>query len=167
MDYDAGDGDMVRAWVVYPERADKAPVVIVIHEIYALTDWIRGVADQLAAEGFIAIAPDLISGKGPDGGGSEAVDEQGAVALIRTLDPQEVTRRLKAAASYGTHLPSSTDAVGIVGVLLGGEHELQDGYRVARTRGGGGLLRYLTGHRDSGRGEGHLSWVTMVGTTPG
>lgn len=120
VDYDAGDGDMVRAWVVYPERADKAPVVIVIHEIYALTDWIRGVADQFAAEGFIAIAPDLISGKGPGSGGSEAVDRQGAVALIRSLDPQEVTRRLKAAAAYATSLPSAEDSFGVVGYCWGG-----------------------------------------------
>lgn len=120
VDFDAGGGDLVRAWVVYPERADKAPVVVVIHEIYALTDWIRGVADQLAAEGFIAIAPDLISGKGPGGGGSESVDRQGAVSLIRALDPQEVTRRLKAAAAYATGLPAATSAVGVVGYCWGG-----------------------------------------------
>jgi carboxymethylenebutenolidase len=111
---------MVRAWVVYPERADPAPVVVVIHEIYALTDWIRGVADQLAAEGFIAIAPDLLSGKGPEGGGTESVDRQGAVALIRSLDPQEVTRRLKATAAYGTSLPAATSSVGVVGYCWGG-----------------------------------------------
>ncbi|NNM06207.1 MAG: dienelactone hydrolase family protein, partial [Gemmatimonadetes bacterium] len=114
------DGDMVRAWVVYPERADAAPVVVVIHEIYALTNWIRGVADQFAAEGFIAIAPDLISGKGPDGGGSESVDRQGAVALIRGLDPQEVTRRLKSTAAYATALPAATSSVGVVGFCWGG-----------------------------------------------
>lgn len=120
VDYDAGDGDTVRAWVVYPERADRAPVVVVIHEIYALSDWIRAVADQLAAEGFIAIAPDLISGKGPGGGGSESVDRDGAVALIRGLDPQEVTRRLKAAAAYATALPAARSEVGIVGFCWGG-----------------------------------------------
>ena len=120
VDFDAGNGDMVRAWVVYPERAGPAPVVIVIHEIYALTDWIRGVADQVAAEGFIAIAPDLISGKGPEGGGSESVDRQGAVALIRALDPEEVTMRLKAAAAYATGLPAATSAVGVVGYCWGG-----------------------------------------------
>lgn len=120
VDYDAGEGDMVRAWVVYPERADPAPVVVVIHEIYALSDWIRGVADQLAAEGFIAVAPDLISGKGPGGGGSESVDRDGAVALIRGLDPQEVTRRLKAAAAYATGLPAARPEVGIVGYCWGG-----------------------------------------------
>jgi carboxymethylenebutenolidase len=120
VDYDAGDGDKVRAWVVYPERADAAPVVVVIHEIYALTDWIRGVADQLAAEGFIAIAPDLLSGKGPEGGGSESVDRQGAVALIRGLETDEVTRRIKAAAAYATALPAATSAVGMVGFCWGG-----------------------------------------------
>ncbi len=120
VDFDAGDGDMVRAWVVYPERADPAPVVIVIHEIYALTDWIRGVADQLAAAGFIAIAPDLLSGKGPEGGGTESVDRQGAVALIRGLDPAEVTRRLKGAAAYATALPAATSSVGVVGYCWGG-----------------------------------------------
>ena len=57
----------LRSYVVYPERKEKAPVVIVIHEIFGLSDWIRGVADQLAAEGFIAIAPDLLSGMGPNG----------------------------------------------------------------------------------------------------
>jgi carboxymethylenebutenolidase len=120
VDYEAGDGDTVRAWVVYPERSDPAPVVVVIHEIYAMTDWIRSVADQLAAEGFLAIAPDLLSGKGPGGGGSESVDRQGAVALIRELDPEEVTRRLKAAAAYATALPAARPAVGVVGYCWGG-----------------------------------------------
>src|SRR5688572_28043296 len=55
-------GTPINTWVVYPERSAKAPVVVVIQEIYGLTDWIRGVADQLAADGFIAIAPDLLSG---------------------------------------------------------------------------------------------------------
>ncbi|HSR43075.1 MAG TPA: dienelactone hydrolase family protein, partial [Longimicrobiales bacterium] len=99
---------------------DPAPVVIVIHEIFGLSDWIRAVADQLAAEGFIAIAPDLISGKGPDGGGSESVDRQGAVRLIRGLDRPEVDRRLRAAAAYATGLPAATEAVGAVGFCWGG-----------------------------------------------
>jgi len=118
--YDAGSGDSVTAWVVYPERPDPAPVVIVIHEIYGLTDWVRGVADQLAAEGFIAVAPDLLSGKGPDGGGSESVDRQGAVRLIRGLDKSELARRLGAAAAYGTSLSAATDAVSSIGFCWGG-----------------------------------------------
>ena len=118
--YDAGGGDMVRAWITYPERGDQAPVVIVIHEIYGLTDWIRSVADQLAAEGFIAVAPDLLSGSGPNGGGSESMDRQASVAAIRTLDPLDVNRRLRAMAAYATALPSAGDQVGAVGYCWGG-----------------------------------------------
>lgn len=118
--YDAGAGDSVRAWVVYPERSDKAPVVVVIHEIFGLTDWIRSVTDQLAAEGFIAIAPDLLSGKGPNGGGTASVDRQGAIALIQKLTPDEVQRRLRAAAAYATALPAAQNAVGSVGFCWGG-----------------------------------------------
>jgi carboxymethylenebutenolidase len=118
--YDAGGGDSVKAWVVYPERPDKAPVVVVIHEIFGLTDWIRAVTDQLAAEGFIAIAPDLLSGKGPSGGGTASVDRQGAIALIRELKPEDVARRLRAAAAYATALPAAASAVGSVGFCWGG-----------------------------------------------
>ena len=118
--YDAGGGDSVKAWVVYPERSDKAPVVIVIHEIFGLTDWIRSVTDQLAAVGFLAIAPDLLSGKGPNGGGTSSVDRQGAIALIQHLTPDEVARRLRAAAAYATALPSARNAVASVGFCWGG-----------------------------------------------
>src|SRR5712691_4643663 len=89
--------DSVRAWIVYPERKDKAGVVLVIHEVYGLSDWIRGVADQLAREGFIAVAPDLITGKGPGGEGTDSVSSRDdVVKLIRGLTPEEVTLRLNA-----------------------------------------------------------------------
>lgn len=118
--YDAGAGDSVRAWVVYPERRDKAPVVIVIHEIFGLTDWVRGVADQLAKEGFIAIAPDLLSRHGANGGGSETVDQQGAVRLIRDITPAEAQRRLMAAGRYAAALPAARGSVASVGFCWGG-----------------------------------------------
>ena len=63
----------LKTYVVYPESKEKAPVVLVIHEIFGLSDWVRAVADQLAADGFIAVAPDFISGMGPNGGGTESV----------------------------------------------------------------------------------------------
>jgi carboxymethylenebutenolidase len=118
--YQAGPGDSVRAWVSFPERRERAPVVVVIHEIFGLSDWIRGVADQLAAEGFIAIAPDLLSGKGPGGGGTESVDQQGATRLIRTVTPDEVQRRLAAAARYATALPAALPRVTTMGFCWGG-----------------------------------------------
>jgi carboxymethylenebutenolidase len=117
---DAGGGDSVDTWVVYPERPDKAPVVIVIHEIFGLNDWARAVADQLAAEGFIAIAPDLLSGKGPGGKGTASVDADAARQLVGQLQSSEVVRRLNAVASYGAGLPASTGEYGVVGFCWGG-----------------------------------------------
>jgi len=113
-------GDTINAWVVYPERSDPAPVVLVIHEIYGLTDWIRSVADQLAAEGYIAIAPDILTGKGPGGGGTESVDRDGAVALVRALDRGEVVVRLNAVAQFATSLPAAQDKWASVGFCWGG-----------------------------------------------
>ncbi len=113
-------GDHIQAYVVYPERSDNAPVVVVIHEIYGLNDWARAVADQLAAEGFIAIAPDMLSGKGPNGGGSSSVDQQGAVGLMRSLDSPVIIRRLNMATQYATALPAATGRFGVIGFCWGG-----------------------------------------------
>lgn len=115
-----GQGDSVRAYVVYPERRDRAPVVLVVHEIYGLSNWMRSVADQLAAEGFIAIAPDLLTGKGvPNDSVGDPVRDR-ATAEIRTLSPDDVHRRLRAIAQWGTALPAATDRYGIVGFCWGG-----------------------------------------------
>src|SRR5207247_4740271 len=86
----AGGDAKLHTWVVYPERKDKAPVVLVIHEIFGMTDWVRGVADQLAAEGFIAVAPDLLSGKSPGGGGTESFKGDDVRAAIQKLTKDEV-----------------------------------------------------------------------------
>src|SRR4051812_13666354 len=111
----------LKTYVVYPERKEKAPVVIVIHEIFGLSDWIRGVADQLAAEGFIAIAPDLISGMGPNGGGSDSVaDRDGVVKLVRGLKPDDVVKKLNAVREYGTKLPAANGKTGTIGFCWGG-----------------------------------------------
>ena len=111
--------DSVRAWVVYPQRSTKAPVVIVVHEIFGLTTWIRAVADQLAADGFIAIAPDLLTGKLPPNLSDSALTAQGP-AVIRTLDAEDVQRKIDAVAQYGMSLPAATKKYGIVGYCWGG-----------------------------------------------
>lgn len=114
-----GDGDSVRAWVVYPERSTKAPVVLVVHEIFGLSSWVRSVADQLAADGFIAIAPDLLTMKNlPDG--PDSVLAPLATAAIRTLDPVWVQKQLDAVAQYGMSLPAAQKRYGIVGFCWGG-----------------------------------------------
>ncbi len=119
-----GPQDSVRAWVVYPERKTKAPVVLVVHEIFGLTPWIRNVADQLAAEGFLAVAPDLLTMKNLSGF-PDSVDRQAATAAIRTLQSADVQRQLRAAADYAMSLPAATKKYGIVGFCWGGAASFQ------------------------------------------
>ena len=114
------DGKTIKSWVVYPERADNAPVVLVIHEIFGMSDWVRGVADSLAAQGFVAVAPDLLSGMGPSGGGTDSFPEGGVREAIRKITPEMANARLDAIAKYAVGLPSTTDAVGVVGFCWGG-----------------------------------------------
>jgi len=111
----------VKTWIVYPERKDKAGVVIVIHEIFGLSDWIRGVADQLAREGFIAVAPDLISGHGPGRVGPAAAGSRDdVVKLIRELKPEEVTDRLNAVREWAVKLPAANGKSATIGFCWGG-----------------------------------------------
>ena len=114
-----GGSDSVRAWVVYPQRRDKAPVVVVLHEIFGLSTWVRGVADQLAADGFIAVAPDLLSGKYTLAPGDTLAQAQ-ASTLIRTLSADDVQRDIARSAEYGMRLPAAQQRFGVVGFCWGG-----------------------------------------------
>ncbi len=114
-----GPGDSVRAWVVYPERTTKAPVVIVVHEIFGLSPWIRSVADQLAADGFVAVAPDFLTMKNVPGS-PENPDGQAARAAIQTLNMDDVHRQISAIAQYAMRLPAAAPRYGIVGFCWGG-----------------------------------------------
>ena len=116
----AGAGDSVRAWVVYPERSTKAPVVVVVHEIFGLSTWIRGVADQLAADGYIAIAPDLLTGKATPAPGADTLTQAVATSSIRTLKSGDVQRQLAAVGKFGMSLPAALHSYGIVGFCWGG-----------------------------------------------
>ena len=114
-------GGAVRTWVVYPERKEKAPVVLVLHEIYGLSDWIRAVADQLARDGFIAFAPDLISGLGPNGGGTDsAASRDDVVKLVRGLTPEAATARINAVRDYAIKLPAANGKSATLGFCWGG-----------------------------------------------
>ncbi len=111
----------VRSFIAYPEVPEKAHAVIVIHEIFGLTDWVRGVADQLAEAGYIAIAPDLLSGMGPDGGGSDALGgPDGVRGVIGKLPPDQITADLNAVAKYVTTLPAADGTVSVSGFCWGG-----------------------------------------------
>ena len=109
--------DSVRAYVAYPERKTKAPAVIVIHEIFGLTDWEQTVADRLAKEGYVAILPDLLSSKH---GISPANPDSGR-KLIGDLEPERVTADLNAVYAYVNGLPAvAKDQVGTIGFCWGG-----------------------------------------------
>ena len=111
----------VDAFVVYPEASGKAPVVVLIHEIFGLTDWAKEMADEIAAKGFIVVAPDLLSGMGPKGGGSDDFADQDArVKAVSGLDPAGVMSDLDAAADYGKHLPASNGKLAVTGFCWGG-----------------------------------------------
>jgi len=111
----------VQSFVVYPEVKDRAPAVVVIHEIFGLTDWVRLVADQLAEAGYIAIAPDLLSGQGPQGGGTEELGGADAVRrAITSLPPDQITADLNAAADYLAKLPACDGKVTVAGFCWGG-----------------------------------------------
>jgi carboxymethylenebutenolidase len=143
-------GTPVRMWVVHPERKDAAPVVIVIHEIYGLTDWIRGVADQLAADGFVAVAPDLLSGKGPNGGGTEAFASRDDVTrAVSGLDRGEVAARLDAVRRHGLALPGAKGKSATIGFCWGGATSFA--YAAAQTGLDAAVVYYGTAPDDRAR----------------
>jgi carboxymethylenebutenolidase len=108
--------DTVTAYLAYPERKDRAPVVIVIHEVFGMSDFIRRTTEQLARDGFVAIAPDLLS---RHGGTPPSTDE--ARKLIAGLHPDTVTRDLDATAAYAKTLKAARpDRVGVIGFCWGG-----------------------------------------------
>lgn len=115
-----GDRD-VHCFVVFPEVKEKATAVVVIHENRGLTDWARSVADQLAEAGYIAIAPDLLSGAGPNGGKtSDFASQDDAGKAIYALKPDQVTADLNAVVGYAAKLPACNGKVAVGGFCWGG-----------------------------------------------
>ncbi len=110
----------VNSFVVYPENKNKATAVVVIHEIFGLSDWIQSLTDQLAEAGYVAIAPDLLSGMGPNGGGTSSLDRQAIGQAVRDLPPDQVTADLNAIAAYVSKLPASNGKVVVAGYCWGG-----------------------------------------------
>ena len=111
----------VHCFVVYPEVKGKATAVLVIHENKGLTDWARGVADQLAEAGFIAIAPDMLSGMGPDGGNTADIKSTDqATKILSKLEPKQVTADLHSAADYVLKLPACNGKLAVAGFCWGG-----------------------------------------------
>src|SRR5580698_10025185 len=124
------DGRSVETLVVFPESKDKRPVVLVIHEIFGLSDWAQEFADEVAAEGYVAVAPDLLSGMAPNGGRTKDFPT-GVREAISKLNPDQVTADLNAAADYGLKLPAANGKLYVVGFCWGGAQS----FRFATTRG--------------------------------
>lgn len=111
----------VQTFVVYPEVKQKAPVVLLIHEIFGLSDWAKEMADELATQGYIVIAPDLLTGSGPNGGGTDSLGGQDSVTkAVSALSPEQVMADLDAAADYAKVLPSANGKLFVVGFCWGG-----------------------------------------------
>src|SRR5437867_393606 len=111
----------LNCFIAYPEVKEKATTVLVIHEIFGLSDWVRGVTDQLAEAGYIAIAPDLLSGAAPGGGGTSELGSGDAVRkAISSLPPDQVTADLNAVVAYVSKLPASNGKVVVGGFCWGG-----------------------------------------------
>jgi carboxymethylenebutenolidase len=114
------DNRKVETMVVYPESASKTAAIILVHEIFGLTDWVEDMADQLAAAGYIVLAPDLLSGAGPNGGRSTSFDQDGAVEAVSHLSPGQVNADLAGVASYAQKLPAFNGKLFVAGFCWGG-----------------------------------------------
>lgn len=120
------DGRAVETFVVYPEVGHKAPVVLIIHEIFGLSDWAQELADEVAEAGYIAVAPDLLSGMGPNGGRTSAFPQgEGGmggpvVEAVSHLDPGQISADLNAVADYANKIPSSSGKLFVAGFCWGG-----------------------------------------------
>jgi len=110
----------VNSFVVYPEVSKKATAVLVIHEIFGMSDWVQQLSDELAEAGYIAIAPDLLSGMGPKGGGTSDFDSNAVRQAIGALPPAQITADLSAVADYVSKLPGANGKVVVAGFCWGG-----------------------------------------------
>ena len=157
-----GSDTKLNTFVAYPERKDKAPVVIVIQEVYGLTDWIRAVADQLAGDGFIAIAPDLLSGKGPGGGGTDAyASRDDVVKAVRDLSPSQVVAMLDAVKGYGMGLPAASPKFATVGFCWGGAQSFD--YATVQPGLGAAVVYYGTSPASEALGGIHAPVLGLYG----
>jgi len=125
------DGRNVETLIVYPESKEKRPVVLVIHEIFGLSDWAQELADEVAAAGYIAVAPDLLSGMGPNGGRTRDFPAGAVTEAVSKLNPDQVTADLNAAAAYALKLPAASRKLFVAGFCWGGGQT----FRFATNRG--------------------------------
>jgi len=142
------DGRTVRCFVVYPESSKPVPAVVVLHENKGLTDWVRSVADRLGAEGFVAVAPDLLSGTAPGGGGTDALGSvDAATKAIYALPPAQVTADLVAVTNYAKSLPACNGRTAVAGFCWGGSQSFR--FATVRPDLGAAYVFYGTAPEDA------------------
>ena len=115
----------VETFVVYPESKGKTPVVLVIHEIFGMSEWVQDLADQVAAAGYIAVAPDLLSGMGPNGGRSTSFSGDAVREAVGKLNADQITADLNAVADYALKLPASSGKLFVGGFCWGGSQSFR------------------------------------------
>jgi carboxymethylenebutenolidase len=120
------DGRSVESVVVHPQSQGKAPAMVVIHEIFGMTDWVENVTDEFAEAGYIAVAPDLLSGMASNGGRTKDFPATGgggfgpAAQAVMKLPPEQITADLNAVVEYCRSLQSCNGKVCVVGFSWGG-----------------------------------------------
>ena len=113
-------GRDIHCFIVFPEVKEKATTVVLIHEIFGLSDWVRSVADQLAEAGYIAIAPDLLSGMAPGGGGTAEFSRDAVNKAVSSLPPDQVTADLEAVVAYVSKIKAANGKIAVAGFCWGG-----------------------------------------------
>ena len=123
------NGRSVDTFIAYPDSKGKSPAIIVIHDVIAFAPWVENVADRLAESGYLALAPDLLSGRTPE----ERQPLQSGGQLTgpaRRLPLPQVAADMNALADYSRKLPASNGKVCVVGFSWGGDQA----FRFATTR---------------------------------
>ncbi len=132
------NGKPLKAFISYPEVKSKATAIVLIPEIFGLSDWAKSMADELSASGYVVIAPDVLTGMGPNGGGTDSYTSRDAVTqAVSGLDNATVMADLDAAADYVKTLPASSGTLAVAGFCWGGgksfafathRHDLADAF---------------------------------------
>jgi carboxymethylenebutenolidase len=146
--WEPGSPDSLMAWIVYPSTANaRTPVVVVVHEIFGLSTWVRGVADQVAADGFIAIAPDLVS-RARGGPSTTELSGDSARKLIVNVNTTERNKGIVAAARYAMSQPSAAPRYAVIGYCWGGSTVWAHAVNGGTTGYSGGVAFYGTPYMD-------------------
>lgn len=164
--WEPGSRDSLMAWIVYPKTSSaKTPVVVVVHEIFGLSTWVRGVADQVAADGFIAVAPDLLS-RVRGGPSADELPSDSARKAISGVTMPERMKGITAVANYAMSQASAAPRYAVIGYCWGGSTTFGAAVNNGQGFSGGvafyGSLPYMTGAVPNGDSLAKISAPVML-----